>query len=62
MPLNKEGPACAACHRDNRPLLPLESLGAFPERAAAIRRHVIPQFFARYRSGEERLKIMDILK
>jgi RNase P subunit RPR2 len=61
-PLEKEGPACGRCHGEDRPLLDLAALGAPPEQAAAIRRHVIPQFFGRYQKEDERLKIIDILR
>lgn len=62
MPLEKEGPDCAACHVERQPMLDLQALGAPPEQARAIERHVIPQFFARYREEDERLKIIDILR
>jgi RNase P subunit RPR2 len=61
-PLEKEGPACARCHGEDRPLLDLAALGAAPDQATAIRRHVIPQFFDRYKDDNERLKIIDILR
>jgi RNase P subunit RPR2 len=61
-PLEKEGPACARCHGEDRPMLDLAALGAGSEQATAIRRHVIPQFFARYKEEDERLKIIDILR
>lgn len=61
LPLAKKGPECAACHTENKPLLDLAALGASSEQVAAIQRHIIPQFFSRYRTDEERLKIIDIL-
>lgn len=61
-PLEKEGRACDHCHSVDKPLLDLTGLGATPEQAEAIRRHVIPQFFGRYRKDDERLKIIDILR
>lgn len=61
-PLKKEGPACAKCHTEDRPMLDLLALGADRDRAAAIQRHVLPQFFGRYQTDEERLKIIDILR
>jgi RNase P subunit RPR2 len=61
-PLAKEGPACARCHTETKPLLDLAALAAPPEQATAILRHVIPQFFARYKDEDERLKIIDILR
>lgn len=61
-PLKKEGPECAACHSEKQPLLDLEKLGATPTQATAIRRHIIPQFFSRYRSDDDRLRIIDILR
>ncbi|CAI8766436.1 multiheme c-type cytochrome [Methylococcus capsulatus] len=61
-PLSKEGPACAKCHTEDSPLLDLSALGADSRQASAIRRHVIPQFFGRYQSDDERLKIIDILR
>lgn len=61
-PLEKEGPACEKCHTDRSPLLDLTALGAKPEQVRAIQRHVIPQFFGRYKTDEERLKIIDILQ
>jgi len=61
-PLKKEGPACGACHTEQNPMLDLIALGAEGEQATAIRRHVIPQFFGRYKADEDRLKIIDILQ
>ena len=66
-PLEKEGPACAQCHRlenpkDGKPMLDLTALGAGAEQAEAIQRHVLPQFFGRYQEDDERLKIIDILR
>jgi DNA-directed RNA polymerase subunit M/transcription elongation factor TFIIS len=61
-PLSKEGPACAKCHTEDTPMLDLAALGADSRQAAAIRKHVIPQFFDRYQSEDERLKIIDILR
>lgn len=60
-PLEKEGPECRACHQEQKPLLDLARLGATATQVSAIQRHVIPQFFGRYRSDTERLKIIDIL-
>ncbi|MGI9213600.1 MAG: multiheme c-type cytochrome [Methylococcaceae bacterium] len=60
-PLKKEGPECAECHTEKQPMLNLERLGATALQATAIRRHIIPQFFSRYRNEDERLKIIDIL-
>lgn len=60
-PLSKEGPACAKCHTEDRPMLDLAALGADSRQTAAIEKHVIPQFFDRYKSDDERLKIIDIL-
>ena len=61
-PLNRQGPECAACHTGKQPLLDLARLGASPAQVTAIQQHIIPQFFARYRSDEERLRIIDILR
>jgi hypothetical protein len=61
-PLEKEGPACAKCHTEQKPMLDLTALGAPPEQARSIQRHVIPQFFGRYKADDERLKIIDILQ
>lgn len=61
-PLEKEGPACGRCHTDQDPLLDLAALGAKPEQVMMIQRHVIPQFFGRYKEDDERLKIIDILR
>lgn len=61
-PLKKEGPACGKCHTEDKPMLDLLALGADREQATAIQRHVIPQFFGRYQTDEERLKIIDILR
>lgn len=61
-PLSKEGPACAKCHTEDAPMLDLATLGADSRQAAAVRKHVIPQFFDRYQSDDERLKIIDILR
>ena len=61
-PLEKEGPACAKCHTDQAPLLDLAALGAGPEQARMIQRHVIPQFFGRYKEQDQRLKIIDLLR
>lgn len=60
-PLEPKGAACAVCHTGQQPLLNLARLGASPEQAAAIQRHVIPQFFSRYQGDDERLKIIDLL-
>ncbi|MGZ8219353.1 multiheme c-type cytochrome [Methylomagnum sp.] len=61
-PLEKEGPACAKCHTDQDSMLDLAALGAKPEQVTMIQRHVIPQFFGRYKEEDERLKIIDILR
>lgn len=61
-PLQEKGPECTACHTEERPLLDLVALGASVEQALAIRRHLLPQFFARFKEDDERLKITDILR
>jgi hypothetical protein len=60
-PLKKEGPECGVCHQEQKPLLDLRQLGATATQVTAIQRHIIPQFFGRYRSDSERLRIIDIL-
>jgi hypothetical protein len=61
--LEKEGPACHQCHQEGKKsMLDLAALGAEPQQVLAIQRHILPQFFRRYQSDEERLKMIDILR
>ena len=60
-PLKKEGPACGRCHGDKDPLLDLQALGAEPDQATAIQKHLIPQFFGRYQKDDERIRIINLL-
>ena len=60
-PLQKEGPACEACHRSDG-LLNLDTLGADPIKKRQIEQNSIASFFARFKEQTERLRITDLLR
>ncbi|BCX89125.1 hypothetical protein MIN45_P1495 [Methylomarinovum tepidoasis] len=60
LPLEEQGPKCSDCHQEERPLLDLERLGVSREQARLVYRHMIPQFFGRYRDQDQKIRIIDI--
>jgi len=60
-PLQKEGPACEACHNE-KSLLDLVMLGADPIKKRQIEQNGIASFFARFNEQTERLRITDLLR
>lgn len=60
LPLEEKGPQCGDCHQEEQPLLVLERLGASREQACLVYRHMIPQFFGRYRDEDQKIRIIDI--
>ncbi len=60
-PLQKEGPACEACHSE-KSLLDLVMLGADPIKKRQIEQNGIASFFARFNEQTERLRITDLLR
>ena len=61
-PLKKEGPECTACHTSDQPMLNLTDLGASAQEKDLIEYHRIPSFFSRYKSDDEKLRIIGILR
>lgn len=61
-PLEQKGLACEGCHQEEKPLFSLQALGANPEQTKQIQRHVIPQFFKRYRDKEQKIRILDLTR
>jgi hypothetical protein len=60
-PLQKEGPACEACHNE-KSMLDLVMLGANPIKKRQIEQNGIARFFARFNEQTERLRITDMLR
>ena len=60
-PLQREGPACEACH-NRESLLDLEMLGADSAKRRQIEQNSIARFFARFNEERERLRITDLLR
>jgi len=61
-PLKKEGPECTACHTSDQSMLNLTGLGANDRQKDLIEYHRIPSFFSRYKSDDEKLRIIGILR
>ena len=61
-PLNTEGRECQACHQKQEPLLNLSELGATLLQKRKIQTHIVPQFFKRYDSDDQKIKINRLLK
>ena len=61
-PLTTDGRECQACHQKQQPLLNLSELGATPQQIRKIQTHIVPQFFKRYDSDDQKIKINRLLK
>ncbi len=61
-PLEPKGLSCERCHQEEKPLLDLRALGAQPAQVEQIQRHVLPQFFSRYREKEQKIRILDLTR
>lgn len=61
-PLEKEGPACKACHSKDKPMLDLKALGATAKQLSRFQHNTISRFFARFKESDERIRIGDLLK
>ena len=61
-PLESQGLSCVDCHQEEKPLFGLQVLGADPAQAKQIQRHVLPQFFNRYRDKEQKIRILDLTR
>jgi hypothetical protein len=61
-PLDPQGLSCDGCHQEEKPLLDLQALGANLDQAQQIQRHVLPQFFSRYRDKEQKIRILDLTR
>lgn len=60
--LKKKGPACADCHTKESPFIDLKKLGAEQQQIHHFLTNPIPNFFSRFKSDEERLRITDLLQ
>lgn len=61
-PIEPQGLSCDGCHQEKKPLFSLQDLGADPNQARQIQRHVVPQFFSRYRDKKEKIRILDLTR
>ncbi len=61
-PLEPQGLSCDGCHQEEKPLLDLQALGADLDQVKQIQRHVLPQFFKRYRDKEQKIRILDLTR
>lgn len=61
-PLDPKGLPCDGCHQEDKPLLDFQALGADMDQARQIQRHVLPQFFSRYRDKEQKIRILDLTR
>ena len=61
-PLDPQGLSCDGCHQEEKPLFSLQALGADLDQAKQIQRHVLPQFFNRYRDKEQKIRILDLTR
>ena len=61
-PLESQGLSCDGCHQEKKPLFSLQALGADPGQTKQIQRHVLPQFFNRYRDKEQKIRILDLTR
>ena len=61
-PLKKKGAPCQSCHRRDRNMLDLPSLGADGPKQRAIEENAIARFFRRYKGDDERLRIRGLLQ
>jgi DNA-directed RNA polymerase subunit M/transcription elongation factor TFIIS len=60
-PLEKKGLACQECHDENKSRLDVRALGATEQQFSAFSKHVIPQFFRRYKKDDDKITIRDML-
>lgn len=61
-PLDLKGLSCDGCHQEEKPLFDFQALGASIDQAKQIQRHVLPQFFSRYRDKEQKIRILDLTR
>jgi len=61
-PLEPQGLSCDGCHQEKKPLFDLQALGANPDQAKQIQRHVLPQFFKRNYDKEQKIRILDLTR